>query len=82
MFCETLLADVKFGFWLVLHCLFYDVGVLEGPTGSIVCILYCFYICFAKTYVRVCGRFPVFENLLFYGVFLMISSFVDFICVL
>ena len=61
---------------------FYDFVVLEGPNGNIFCILYWFYKCFAKIDVRVCGRFPVFENCLFYNVFLMISNFVDFILVL
>ena len=48
-------------FWFVLQCLFYDFGVLEGPNGTIFCIVYLFYICFATIDVRVCGGLPVFE---------------------
>ena len=70
------------GCWFILQCFFNDCVVLEGPNGSTLCILYWFYKCFSKIDVRVCGRFPVFEHLLFCGVFLMISNFIDFILVL
>ena len=73
--CQMLVFDLFYN-------VFYDFGVLEGPNGSIFCILYLFYTCFAKIDVRVCGRFPVFENLLFYIVFLIISIFFYFILVL
>ena len=58
-----------FRFLVSLQCLCYVVGVLEGPNGSICCILYLFYICFATIDVRVCGGLPVFEFCLFYCVF-------------
>ena len=86
MFCENAfdrcwrMSNVGLGF--IFYSVFNDCVVLEGPNGNTLCILYWFYICFAKIDVRVCGRFPVFENLLFYGVFLMISNFDDFIVVL
>ena len=82
MFSETLLADVECLFFVYFQMFFNDCVVLEGPNGSTFCILYLFYRCFAKIDVRVCGRFQVFENCLFYDVFLMISNFVDFIQVL
>ena len=50
----------------LFYTVYYDFGVLEGPTGSIFCILYVFYICFVQIYVRVCGGVQVFENCLFY----------------
>ena len=56
-----------------------DCVVSEGPNGSTCCILHWFYTCFAKIDVRICGRFPIFENVLFYNVCLMISNFIDFI---
>ena len=74
MFCENAFDRCwrmsNVGCW---YNVFYDFGVLEGPTGSIFCILYLFYKCFAKIDVRVCGGLPVFEFCLFYVVFLMIS---------
>ena len=69
----------------VLHCFFYDFGVLEGPTGSIFWILYWFYICFVQIYVRVCGGVQVFAFCLFYVVFWWFrwtSQFTYFIVVL
>ena len=57
----------------MFYIVFYDFGVLEGPTGSICCILYVFYKCFAKIVMRVCGGLPVFQFCLFYFVVLMIS---------
>ena len=62
-----------FVFSFVLHWLFNDCVVLEGPTGSILCVLYLFYSCFAETDVRVCGGVQVFAFFLFYDMFLMIS---------
>ena len=41
-----LLADVKCSCLVCITMFFYDVGVLEGPTGSIICMLYWFYISF------------------------------------
>ena len=82
MFCETLLADVEFSFVGLFYKVFDDFCVLQLSILRICCILYLFCNCLAKIYVRVCGRFPVFENLLFYEVFLIISNFVVFILVL
>ena len=75
-----LLADVECLFCFVyFKLLFNDCVVLEGPNGNIFCISYWFYTCFAKIDLRVCGRFPVFENKCFYNVFLMISNFLNFL---
>ena len=68
-----LLADVKCSFLVCFTILFYDFGVLEGPNGTIFCILYWFYKCFVKIDVRVCGGLPVFEFCLFNFLYLIIS---------
>ena len=57
----------------LFYTVFYDFGVLEGPTVSIFRILYCFYKCFVEIDVRVCGGVQVFAFCLFYVMFFMIS---------
>ena len=64
-----LLADVECWCLVYFTMFFYDVGVLEGPTGSIFWILYWFYTCFVQIDVRVCGGVQVFAFCLFYVVF-------------
>ena len=66
----------------LFYNVFHDFNVLEGPNGNIFCILRLFYECFAKIHVRVYGWLPMFENFVFYNMFLMISVNVDFILVL
>ena len=72
-------------FYIVFFCGF---GVPEGQYGSIFYILYCYYKCFGKTNVRACWGWPVFEFVLFYFVFFLISVnvtlhlfYIVFVCV-
>ena len=65
----TVVGGCQFFVFGLCYFVFYDFGVLEGPNGSICCIVYLFYRCFAKIYVRVCGGLPVLEFCLFYCVF-------------